>query len=235
MPYKSRKSMNAPEAHFGDFVDPNRHSVLFRCVSRFGFRHSFRAACSGIIAPVCSIGAPREPQNVSNPKVPTVASVSLLILLAQVACIATHAAEPPPVKGLASWYGEEHRGKLMANGKRFNPDKLTAASWFYPLGTKVRVTLSDGDGPRRSVVVTITDRGPSKELVRDGRIIDLTHAAFRRLAHPNRGLVSINVELPEVQPAKAAAQTAVAAVGPVTMPVSSNLEVCQLAPPATQR
>ena len=40
-------------------------------------------------------------------------------------------------KGLASWYGEELRGKLMANGKRFDPDKLTAASWFYPLGTRV--------------------------------------------------------------------------------------------------
>src|SRR5256885_351299 len=43
---------------------------------------------------------------------------------------------------VASWYGEEHRGRLMANGKRFNPDKLTAASWFYPLGTTVRVTLN---------------------------------------------------------------------------------------------
>ena len=87
--------------------------------------------------------------------------------------------------GVASWYGEEHRGKLMANGKRFNPDKFTAASWFYPLGTKVRVTLASSAEPRRSVVVTITDRGPAKELVRDGRIIDLSHAPFRRLAHPD--------------------------------------------------
>ena len=51
-----------------------------------------------------------------------------------------------PSSGLASWYGEEHRGKLMANGKRFNPDKFTAASWFYPLGTKVRVTLASAFG-----------------------------------------------------------------------------------------
>ena len=64
--------------------------------------------------------------------------------------------------GVASWYGEEHRGKLMANGKRFNPDKFTAASWFYPLGTKVRVTLASPSQPRRSVVVTITDRGPGQ-------------------------------------------------------------------------
>jgi rare lipoprotein A len=95
--------------------------------------------------------------------------------------------------GMASWYGEEHRGRLMANGKRFNPDKLTAASWFYPLGTKVRVTLK-ADNDIHSVLVTITDRGPAKELVQDGRIIALTHAAFKRLGHPAVGLISVTVE-----------------------------------------
>ena len=95
--------------------------------------------------------------------------------------------------GLASWYGEEHRGKLMANGKRFNPDKFTAASWYYPLGSKVRVTVASGSEPQRSVVVTITDRGPAKEYVRDGRIIDLSHAPFRKLAPPEVGLVQVAV------------------------------------------
>ena len=101
-----------------------------------------------------------------------------------------------PDSGFASWYGEEHRGKLMANGHRFDPDKSTAASWFYPLGTKVRVTVdSDSDSePARSVVVTITDRGPSWELVRSGRIIDLSHAPFRRLAKPSLGLARVKVE-----------------------------------------
>jgi rare lipoprotein A len=94
---------------------------------------------------------------------------------------------------MASWYGEEHRGKLMANGKRFNPDRFTAASWFYPLGTKVVVTAGSVSQPRRSVVVTITDRGPAKELVRDGRIIDLSHAPFMMLASPDLGLVAVAV------------------------------------------
>ena len=97
-------------------------------------------------------------------------------------------------RGVASWYGEAHRGKLMANGKRFNPDKFTAASWFYPLGTKVEVTLVSASQPCRSVVVTITDRGPTMDLVRDGRIIDLSHAPFRRLAHPDLGLVMVAVQ-----------------------------------------
>jgi rare lipoprotein A len=95
---------------------------------------------------------------------------------------------------LASWYGEDHRGKLMANGHRFNPDKFTAASWFYPLGTKVRVTLALPSERQRSVVVTITDRGPDKELVRDGRIIDLSHAPFRQLAPSYLGLVAVSVQ-----------------------------------------
>jgi rare lipoprotein A len=93
---------------------------------------------------------------------------------------------------VASWYGEAHRGKLMANGKKFDPDRMTAASWFYSLGTKVRVT-SDSNR-RRSVVVTITDRGPAWDLVRGGRLIDLSHAAFRHLAAPNAGLVGVQLE-----------------------------------------
>jgi rare lipoprotein A len=98
-----------------------------------------------------------------------------------------------PHQGWASYYGEAHRGKLMANGKPFNPDKFTAASWFYPLGTKVRVTLTSPLEAQRSVVVTITDRGPDKDLVRDGRIIDLSHAPFKQLAPPYLGLVAVAV------------------------------------------
>ncbi len=82
----------------------------------------------------------------------------------------------------------------MANGKRFNPDKFTAASWFYPLGTKVRVTLAPPSQTPRSVVVTITDRGPGKELVRDGRIIDLSHAPFKQLAPSYLGLIAVAVQ-----------------------------------------
>jgi rare lipoprotein A len=96
--------------------------------------------------------------------------------------------------GMASWYGESHRGRLMANGKPFDPNKLTAASWFYPLGTKIRVSAqAQGQAPRK-VVVTITDRGPSRELVRQGRIIDLAWGAFKRLGQPEMGLMFVQVE-----------------------------------------
>lgn len=99
--------------------------------------------------------------------------------------------QPPrqvPTSGVASFYGEELRGKPMANGEPFNPDHLTAASWFYPFGTKIRVVHQN-----RSVIVVITDRGPAKRLVRQGRIIDLSRAAFQTLAHPNAGLIPVRL------------------------------------------
>ncbi len=131
---------------------------------------------------------------------------TLTLLLAALA-LPAWAGRQPSV-GLASWYGEAHRGKLMADGNRFNPDKLTAASWFYPLGTRVRVTVYDstrGEHPTRSVVVRITDRGPAKNLVNGGRIIDLGHAAFRKLADPNLGLVLVKVRPERARPGKSTA------------------------------
>ena len=96
----------------------------------------------------------------------------------------------------------------MANGRPFDPDKLTAASWFYPLGTRVRVTLKSdprvlNPQPSRTIWVTITDRGPHRRLVRDGRIIDLSHGVFRRLADPDLGLIEVIVQ-PEANPRLAA-------------------------------
>jgi rare lipoprotein A len=115
-------------------------------------------------------------------------------VLAQMALfwtVAGVAVAGPPVAGSASWYGEEHRGKLMANGQPFDPAKLSAASWFYRLGTKVRVTAV---GSTNTVEVTITDRGPSREFVRQGRIIDLSLAAFERLADRGLGRIDVTVQ-----------------------------------------
>jgi rare lipoprotein A len=106
-----------------------------------------------------------------------------------------------PSRGLASWYGEPLRGRFMANGRQFDPDKLTAASWYYPLGTRVRVSLRTRGLPSRTVVVTITDRGPAPELVREGRIIDLSRAAFRRIGRLETGLLPVRVEAVETIPA----------------------------------
>ena len=84
----------------------------------------------------------------------------------------------------------------MANGCRFDPSRLTAASRTLPLGTSARVrNLSNG----LSVVVSITDRGP---YVR-GRVIDLSLAAARALGAVQAGVVPVTIEiLPGQQPAR---------------------------------
>ena len=87
--------------------------------------------------------------------------------------------------GTASWYGVDRQGRKMANGKPFDRRKLTAASWYFPLGTLIRVVnVKNGE----SVVVTITDRGPNLRL---NRILDLSEAAAERLGYVGQGLTPV--------------------------------------------
>jgi rare lipoprotein A len=95
----------------------------------------------------------------------------------------------PPVRaadcGLASFYAEAHQGKLMANGKPFNMRAMTTASNSHPLGSVLRVTSG-----KRSVVVTVTDRGG---FTKYGRMLDLSKAAFAKLAPASRGVIPVCV------------------------------------------
>jgi len=87
--------------------------------------------------------------------------------------------------GIASWYGLQHQGLKMANGQRFDRRKLTAASWYVPLGTVLRVVnLENG----KSVTVTVTDRGPNFRL---NRVLDLSEAAARELDYIGKGLTPV--------------------------------------------
>ncbi|MDE2230214.1 MAG: septal ring lytic transglycosylase RlpA family protein [Alphaproteobacteria bacterium] len=91
------------------------------------------------------------------------------------------------LRGVASWYGGPvfH---VTANGERFRPNTLAAASRTLPFNTHVRVTnLRNG----RSVVVRINDRGP---YVR-GRVIDLTPKAAARLHMKHNGIAPVYIEI----------------------------------------
>ena len=91
----------------------------------------------------------------------------------------------PQYVGVASWYGKQHQGLKMANGKPFDRRKMTAAAWNIPLGTVVRVVnLKNGN----AVNVTITDRGPHPRL---SRAIDLSEAAAIELDYIHEGLASV--------------------------------------------
>jgi rare lipoprotein A len=93
--------------------------------------------------------------------------------------------------GIASWYGyETYRqkgGHMTANGEAFNPNGLNAAHKYLPLPTFVKVTNLEN---RRSIILRVNDRGPFV----DGRIIDLSAGAARKLGFYNKGTAQVRVE-----------------------------------------
>jgi rare lipoprotein A len=99
--------------------------------------------------------------------------------------------------GLASWYGNQHQGRLTASGQPFDEAKLTAAHRTLPLATRVKVTnLENG----RSVVVKVNDRGPYIA----GRVLDLSTRAAQQLDMQKEGLALVRIEVLPMQLASAA-------------------------------
>ena len=99
-------------------------------------------------------------------------------------------------KGIASWYGAEtYRqpgGHMTANGEAFDPDGLSAAHKLLPLPIFVKVTnLSN----KRSIIVRVNDRGPFVE----GRMIDLSAGAAKKLGFYKQGTARVLVEAVELK------------------------------------
>lgn len=95
-------------------------------------------------------------------------------------------ARPIHLEGAASWYGDFFAGRTTACGQTYDPDGITAAHRSLPCGTRLRV-----EHQGRSVEVTITDRGPYVQ----GRFLDLSRGAFRRLAPLVEGVIDVRATL----------------------------------------
>ena len=92
--------------------------------------------------------------------------------------------------GFASYYASRFHGARTASGERYDQEAMTAAHRTLPFGTRVRVTnLTNG----RSVVVTITDRGPFAP----GRVIDVSRRAARKLDFVRAGTVRVRIRILE--------------------------------------
>lgn len=91
-------------------------------------------------------------------------------------------------EGVASFYGKKFQGKLMANGKKFDENKLTAASNRFRLGTFLKVSNLRN---KKSVIVEITDRMHPK----NKRLIDVSKSAAQKLGFVSRGLTKVKVEV----------------------------------------
>jgi rare lipoprotein A len=128
-------------------------------------------------------------------------SKNLLILL--ITCISvyyTATAQPNPgagpVKrknhriqyGIASFYANKFNGRHTANGEVFSQDKLTAASNSVAMNTWVRVTNLHN---KKEVTVKVNDRMH----FRNKRLIDLSHAAAKKLGYTGWGLARVRVEI----------------------------------------
>lgn len=98
--------------------------------------------------------------------------------------------------GSASWYGyETYRqkgGHMTANGEAFDPDGLNAAHKYLPLPTFVRVTNLDN---QRRIILRVNDRGPFV----DGRIIDLSAGAAKKLGFYESGTARVLVETVDLE------------------------------------
>lgn len=96
--------------------------------------------------------------------------------------------EPWKQRGLASWYGKRFNGRRTASGERFNAGGFTAAHRTLPIPSYVRVRrVASGD----EVIVRINDRGP----FHPGRVLDLGHAAAKKLGMVALGNAEVEMEL----------------------------------------
>jgi rare lipoprotein A len=95
--------------------------------------------------------------------------------------------------GIASYYKEGNwlfPGRT-ALGEKLYPTTLAAAHKTLPLPCRVRVTnLRNG----KSIVLRVNDRGPFIE----GRIIDVTSRAAKRLGFYRQGLTRVKIQVLDV-------------------------------------
>ena len=93
-------------------------------------------------------------------------------------------------KGISSYYGPKFHGKLTANGEIFDMYGVTAAHKEFPFNTITRVT-NEKNG--KSLIIRINDRGPYI----DGRILDCSFGAAKKLGFVTDGTAPVKIEIIE--------------------------------------
>ncbi len=107
--------------------------------------------------------------------------------------------------GIGSWYGRQFHGERTSSGEPYNMFKMTAAHKRLPIPSYVEVTNLDNG---KQVIVRVNDRGP----FHDGRIIDLSYVAARKLGIVRHGSAPVRVET--ITPDANASQEQDSASGP---------------------
>ncbi len=89
-------------------------------------------------------------------------------------------------RGIASWYGRKFHGRKTSSGEVYNMHEMTAAHKTLPIPVYVHVKNLDNG---RSTIVRVNDRGPFI----DGRIIDLSFAAAKKLGVTLPGTANVEI------------------------------------------
>ena len=113
----------------------------------------------------------------------------------------------------ASYQGDAYAGHRTADGERYDPNALTAASKTLPLGSSVIVT---NPSTGRSVKVRINDRGPTVR----GRSLDLSKRAAEELGITNKGVARVTVKRADSKPARGEVPKSVERSSPAAAPNS---------------
>lgn len=107
--------------------------------------------------------------------------LSIVLLLSIAGCTSAN---------IASWYAKGFDGKLTASGYVYDSRQLTCASNTYPFGTVLKVTNIEN---KKSVIVVVTDTGSFTK--KYGREIDLSKAAFARIASLKQGVIKVKIKV----------------------------------------
>ncbi len=92
-----------------------------------------------------------------------------------------------PSKGIASWY----TARQTSSGEEFNGNALTCALRRADYGKSYQV-CNDANG--KCVVVRHNNFGPAKRLYSQGRVIDLTRAAFSKISDLETGVIRVTIK-----------------------------------------
>jgi rare lipoprotein A len=163
--------------------------------------HVARAACllTVLLLPACSLRSQPLPHAPEPRLAPVTAPEHAAVIEAEW----THGdprtavdGEPAPldvVEGVATYYASKFHGRRTASGIVFDNSEMYAAHRFFPFGTVLRVTNLAN---RRSVIVTVVDRGPFGTSPADrGLILDVSQKAAVDLDFLRQGHTPIRVEV----------------------------------------
>lgn len=101
---------------------------------------------------------------------------------------ANTAVKNPEEEVVASWYGKQHQGKTMANGKPFDMYGATIAHRDMAIGTAVELE-NPATGEKAKAVVT--DRGPFAS----NRDVDLSYGLAKRLSLAQQGVGNLRMRV----------------------------------------